>query len=195
MARSGSLRIKVEVPKKDIRKLSKALADRSSAQKRATYQAIKKTLRASPKMVTDLARGQITAKVKDLKDSVKTRQIQGGEGGVVRVKAKPISLEKFSHSPRVPRNPPPKKGVRSSVRIGQPHYHRHAFKAPDKGGTFRIFERKGKSRYPIKKLFGPSTYTLLRYNPRNREILRTRLSDRFKKELASQLSRFLARKR
>lgn len=196
MAGSGSLGMSVKVDPRDIRNLDRALKQLGKDGKRATAAAIKKTLKASPKLTTDIARKdrRVTAPVKAIKDAVSAKSISSQTGKVV-IKAKPIGLEKFTHSPRVPQNPPPKRGLRVTVFRGAPTRRGSAFKNPDKGGNFRIFQRKTKSRYPIKKLFGPSTYTLLRYDKRNLDLLKLRLTQRLNKETASQLSRFLARKR
>lgn len=196
MARSGSVSMSVKVDPGDIRRLDRALRQLGKDGKKATAAAIKKTLKASPKITVDIAKKDrgVTAPVKALKDAVRPKQV-GGQSGKVVITAKPIGLEKFTHSPRVPQNPPPKRGLRVTVFRGAPTRRGSAFKNPDKGGNFRIFQRKTRRRYPIKKLFGPSTYTLLRYDKRNLDLLKLRLTQRLNKETASQVSRFLARKR
>lgn len=144
-------------------------------------------------MISDFVKPLVTAKVSDLKQAVYVTKKDKGQSGLVTIRAQPLSLEKFQYSPRVPRKRPPKKGVRSTVRRKSPIYRGDAFVRPDRFGTFRIFTRERKSRYPLTKLYGPSTYTLFRYNKKNMKQIKKQLMKRFALELASQRTRFLGK--
>lgn len=205
MAGSGSLdrksKLTIEVSTRGRKDIDIALRRLGKKADKAVKSAIKKTLRAAPKMVTDLVRkdNDLTAPVKALKAGVKTKPLST-YGGMLTIKASPIPLEKFQHRPRTAKRYKKKRTRRTSPQVtttvyrGKPHKRRgNVFVARDRYGDPRIYERFGVERWRIKPLFGPSTYTLLQYNKKNSELLRSRLQTRLNKELLSQISRFTAK--
>lgn len=87
---------------------------------------------------------------KTLKVSKATRASLRGE---VKSTGSPIGLDKFKISPKTV-NPRRKSPIKVGVKKGDLKKLLHAFVA-DVNGT-KVFEREGKSRLPIKRLFGPS---------------------------------------
>lgn len=86
-------------------------------------------------------------------------------------------------------------GVFVKVRTRKgPEQHPRAFIAVGNGGVEQIFEREGASRYPLRVRRGPSVLRVYRQHPGIEERVMERAGVNFRKNLASQISRWLAKK-
>ena len=160
--------IRVEVA--DMSNIERMLAGFSqSAVEKAIRTGITRTLKGAKQQAAKKATERYTAKASSISKTMKTRV--SGITGELLSRAKRIPLTSFKHKP----SKRPKKVTKgnpylySEVIRGQSRVREHAFLAPSNG--IKAFERAGKSRYPIKMLYGPSAAEMLGKPPTSTFIM------------------------
>lgn len=105
-------------------------------------------------------RKEYIIKAADIQRTLKvTKATKSNLKGEVKSIGSPIGLDKFKVTPKTV-NPRRKTPIKAGVKKGNLKKLLHAFVA-DVNGT-KVFEREGRARLPIKKLFGPSVPQMLR---------------------------------
>lgn len=158
----------------------------------ATRMALNRTI---TRLRTQMAREAATkyfVKVGDARKTITTRKASNGNLTAEAIsRGRPISLIKFKVTPRsVQHRGRHNKKVKVRVkRNGTGSTLDRAFVIASGGGGF-LAERTGKSRYPIKKLFGPSVPQMLK-NEDTQKALKETSSQNLNKELNRQIARLL----
>lgn len=149
------------------------------AAKRAERAAINKTIRNARTEISKRVGQDIALKAKTIKDSIKpryARRVQRFPMGEITISPKAIPLKEYKPRPR-------RTGVSVKVlRKNKRKVIEHAFIVKSLGE--HVFVRTGKSRLPIKKLFGPS----VRKNvEKQRPELEAYIKERFKYNIEDRL--------
>lgn len=122
-----------------------------SAVKRAERGAITRTIRAGRVRISKIVREDIALKSKTVKDALTIKQPKRSETdpvGEITVEPKPIALKEFSARTT-------RKGVTAKIKKSKGRQViKGAFIVGSMGG--HVFQRVGKSRGPIEKMWGPS---------------------------------------
>ncbi|WJZ69991.1 hypothetical protein PVP_XSN000012 [Vibrio phage PVP-XSN] len=110
------------------------------------------TARAS--MVSEV-REEYTAKAKAIRNTISIKKASSSRPeAVVESVGSPLPLRDFKVNPRT-QNGRRRTPIRVSVKKGNSHSFGSAFVLRT-GGSINVFERVGKRRLPIRKMFGPS---------------------------------------
>ena len=172
--------------------VEKALSGLPHIAKRAIVSAINKIGSQATTQARRKVREKYNIKARDLSQSIKLVRAKGGSNdqlfAVIKGSGKPLSLYKFSPSPK---EPPPQKGVpmkarkrrKVTVKVLRAEGRKrleNAFVARIRGAaTPSIYQRKGNARLPIKRLLtvGPAKMFEKHGIPAAQEIVRTKGKD------------------
>lgn len=140
--------------------------------------------RALNTVKTELARG-VPKKYDTKQKTIRDRTRINKDAGEVSVTGSPIRLFKFRVTPKSPK----RQLVTASVKRARKSLP-HAFVAQMRNGTIGVFERVGKSRYPIRQLYTVSAPQMAG----NEEVLEAamdRASIVFDERLSHEIGRLL----
>lgn len=94
-------------------------------------------------------------KAKDINQTMTVRKANKTTlNALIASRGERVPLDKFKYSPKNPRPGKPPRALKVAVKKDGTKELLHAFVADINGN--KIFEREGKSRLPIKRLFGPA---------------------------------------
>jgi len=188
------MNVQATVSKTDIAKVRRLLKNVKKDMRKAMVLALNETIKGGK---TDVAR-EVKAEV-----NLPSRIIRKGPGGRqtfsttrarasnptgrIRTAGKNIPLVHYRKSPKRLSYNPRKISVQVK-KTGAVHILKHAFIPKLKSGYMGIFERAGKSRYPIEQLFGPRIPDILSNTKPTRRAL-----DRIDKRMSKNLDRAVTR--
>ena len=137
-------------PPKNLGDIILKLSRIKGGMERAAKNAVSRTLRGGRQDAVRRAGLRYTAPQSIVRSSITLRS--SGLSGEMKSTGRRNPLEKFKHRPtRRPKRMPPG-GVYAQIVRGQGGYLRHAFLMKNGG----VYERTGKSRFPIRRLHSPS---------------------------------------
>ncbi|WP_260288454.1 phage tail protein [Peribacillus aracenensis] len=140
--------------------------------------------------VSKEVRKEYNIKSADIKNTLsKTRASRSNLSAIVESRGELIPLDKFKVSPRTVQ-PKRKKPIKVGVKKGGVKPLLHSFVSDVNG--IKVFERKGKARLPVKKLFGPSIPQMLKNEDIRKNIDREG-SETFNRRLDHEINRILDR--
>lgn len=118
------------------------------------YRSLNRAMTTVAARVSQEVRKDYNIKAGDIKATLeKTRATRTNLAAIVKSKGEPVPLDRFKLTPRKAQ-PKRKKPIKVGVKKDGMKEILHAFVADING--IKVFKRKGKSRLPIKRLFGPS---------------------------------------
>ncbi|MEN6372214.1 MAG: phage tail protein [Armatimonadota bacterium] len=139
---------------------------------RAMSAALNKTATGAKTDTVKILSKIYTAKQKDIRQSVSIGRKASPANLVTTIlgKHKPMPLMMFRIRPRNVTNPRPKRGIRAEIKRGQAKWLQYAFIATI-AGKLQVASRKGRKRFPIKKLLGPSVPYMMDNDNAAEEVL------------------------
>lgn len=174
--------ININIDTKELERIEMLLSTVPKGMEKATSSAINRTLQMARTSATRKAREKYDVKAKDVRGSIKLKRAGGSSlDGSMISRGSPIPLVKFKVNPSKP-SPSRRKPVFASVKKSGGSI-KSAFVAEMRSGHAGVFERVGKSRYPIRELYGPSSPQMIgeksimeELGKESEEIILTRLS-------------------
>lgn len=156
---------------------------------KAQKSAIKKTITGVRRFAAQKVKEDYTIQGKYVTRTLSTR-FEGGTG-VLKSRGGVNDLRYFKTNPKRVTKRRPKNGVFAQVRRDSGGAQlRHAFIAGMGSGHVGVFEREGKSRFPIRKITGPSTPSMLS-NPKVTEAIAGRMQERLEVNVEHEINAFL----
>lgn len=143
----------IEINTKTIRDIERRLGKYKSKAPIVLYRALN---RAASNLNTNLkkeTRKRYVIKSRDIKLDI-SKASSNKLLATVKSQGERIPLDKFKVSPKVPRPQKPPRSLKVQVKKDGMKELMHAFVANIQGN--KVFQRKGKARLPIEKLFGPA---------------------------------------
>lgn len=138
---------------------------------KALARSINRSVQNARSNIVKSVREEYTAKAKSVRDTISISKASSSKlEAVVKSVSPPLPLRDFQVSPRT-ENGKRRSPIRVSVKKGNKSSFDKAFVVRT-GGTINVFERVGKRRLPIQKLFGPSVPQMIG----NDKVI-TRISD------------------
>jgi hypothetical protein len=148
------MRIVVDLDQQMLNDVERRLGRFSRRAPNALSNAINRGVTNINSNVKKVVRKEYNIKAGDIQQTLRvSRSTRSSLSGDVKSSGSPIGLDKFKVSPKTV-NPRRKTPIKVGVKKGNLEKVLGAFVA-DINGT-KVFQREGKSRLPIKRLFGPS---------------------------------------
>lgn len=156
----------------------------------AVPRAINRAMESARTAAVTKAREEYTVKAKAVRSTIKlTRANASNMTGVITSTGSPIPLYDFKVNPKTV-NGRRRSPIRVSVKHGQQTSLNRAFIARLGSGKTGVFERLGKSRLPIKMLYGPSAPQMLE-NDNVAEFIEKTAVETMNKRLDHEIGRLL----
>lgn len=156
---------------------------------KAQKSAIKKTVTGVRRFAAQKVKEDYTIQSKYVTRTLSTRFENGT--GILRSRGGVNDLRFFKTNPKRVTKRRPKNGVFAQVRRdGGGGRLQHAFIAGMSSGHLGVFQREGKARFPIRKLTGPSTPSMLS-NPKVTEAIAERMEERLAVNVDHEINAFL----
>lgn len=177
----------IEITTKTIKDVERRLGKYKSKAPIVLYRALN---RAASNLNTNLkreTRKRYVIKSRDIKLDI-SKASRYKLRAEVKSEGERIPLEKFKVSPKVPRPKKPPRSLKVQVKKDGMKELMHAFITNIQGN--KVFQRKGKSRLPIEKLFGPAVPQMARNKETVRYIEKEAVST-YEKRLQHEIKRVL----
>ena len=128
-------------------------------------------------------------KAKDISNTMTIKKAtQSIMNAFVKSKGQKVPLDKFKVSPSTPRPANPPSSLKVAVKKDGTKDLLHAFVANINGN--KVFQREGKSRLPIKRLFGPAIPQMVG-NQEVRQYVEKEAAAMYQKRLAHEIKRVI----
>lgn len=164
------------------------LANIPGAAEKAEKSAIKKTVKGIRRFAAQKVKEEYTIQGKYVTRTLSTSF--NGSTGELRSEGGVNDLRYFKTNPKNRTKRRSKNGVFVQVRRGEGGRLPHAFIAGMDSGHIGVFERVGRSRFPIKKMTGPSTPSMLG-NPKISEKIAEKMEERLNVNVEHEINAFL----
>lgn len=157
---------------------------------KAVVRAINRSVDRAQTATVKKVRDRYYIKAGDVRKTIKVKKANYSDQiAIIRSTGSPVALSKFKITPSKPPQKRTKKPVRARVVKGEGgELKRRAFVAKMKSGHIGVFERAGKSRYPINQFYGPSVPQMLGH-----KSVVTYVKERAKEQLVSRLDHEIER--
>lgn len=152
-------------PPPNLNEIAQRLAGIPGGMEKAAQNAISRTLKGGRQDASRKIAQRYTIKTQLVIDTIRTRV--SGLSGEMKSRGSRNPLDKFFHRPTQRYDPPPPGGVYAQVVRGQGGQLRHAWLMRSGG----IYERIGKSRFPITRLHSASAPGMLAVPPVSKDIV------------------------
>ncbi|WP_404427301.1 phage tail protein [Ureibacillus chungkukjangi] len=153
------MRLVVDLDRQMLEELERRLGTFSKKAPNALSNAINRAVTNVNSNVKKEVRKEYNIKASDIQPTLKiTKATKASLRGEVKSSGSPIGLDKFRVSPKTV-NPRRKTPIKAGVKKGNIKKVLGAFIADIHGN--KVFEREGRARLPIKRLFGPSVPQML----------------------------------
>lgn len=147
--------IEIKIDTKELERIETMLTSIPSGMERATSAAINRTLSMTKTAASRKVRDKYNIKARDINGAIKKfGASRSNLSGRLHVKSARMPLSKFKVNPSRP-SPKRRKPIFVSVKKSGGAI-KGAFVADLDSGHRGVFERVGKSRFPIRELYGPS---------------------------------------
>lgn len=148
--------IEVKIDTKELERVEEMLSSIPKGMEKATSAAINRTLQSTKTLATRKVREIYDVKAEVARGTISLKRASNSNPyGAMISRGTPIPLIKFKINPNKP-NPARRKPIFASVKKSGGTL-KSAFVASFDSGHTGVFERIGKSRLPIRELYGPST--------------------------------------
>lgn len=164
------------------------LANIPGAAEKAEKTAIKKTVKGIRRFAAQKVREEYTIQGKYVTRTLSTSF--NGASGELRSKGGVNDLRYFKTNPKNRTKRKPRNGIFAQVRRSGGGRLPHAFIAGMGSGHVGVFERVGRSRFPIKKMTGPATPSMLA-NPNVSEKIVEKMEERLNVNVDHEINAFL----
>jgi hypothetical protein len=178
----------IEIDSRALQQVEMRLGRMKSKAPMAISRALNRTATNAKTNVSKKSREIYVIKSKDINQALKiTRSSRGSLNATLVYRSERIPLDKFKFNPKKPR---PKKPptLKVSVKKDGMKSLLHAFVADINGA--KIFERVGKSRLPIQRLFGPAVPQMV-VNEELRQFVEREAEATYAKRLDHEIERIL----
>ncbi|MCM3567854.1 phage tail protein [Neobacillus mesonae] len=180
--------VSVRLDRRTVREVQRRLGDMSSKAPNVLASSLNRAVTNVASNISKELRKEYTVKTTDIKNTLdKTKASRSNLRAVVRSQGELIPLDKFKVSPKTVQ-PKRKKPIKIGVKKDGIKPVLHAFVTDING--IKVFERMGKPRLPIRRLFGPSVPQML-----NNEEVRNRINHEgyqmFNRRLDHEINRIL----
>lgn len=174
--------IEIKIDTKELERVEKMLSTIPKGIEKATSSAINRTLQSTRASATRKVRERYDIKAKDVRGTISLKRAGTfNPNGAMISRGTPIPLMQFKVNPGKP-NPSRRKPVFASVKRSGGTI-KSAFVTSFDSGHTGVFERVGRSRLPLRELYGPSTPQMIgeetiiqELGEEAKEIMLTRLS-------------------
>lgn len=185
----------IEIDTRTFREVEKTLGRYKSKTPTALSRALNRAISTTRTVAAKKTREEYYLKSKDIKDTMETvKASRSNLGALVVSKGERLGLDNFRFKPKKPR---PKNPPTLQVAVKRDGYKKlkSAFVTDiNENGKPLIFERVGKSRLPIKRMYGPAIPQMLG-NEETKEFAYDQAADTFHKRLDHEVKRVLERGR
>lgn len=148
--------IEIKIDSSELERIADMLSSIPKGMEKATSSAINRTLQSTRASATRKVRERYDIKSKDVRGTINLKRAgNSNPHGAMISRGTLIPLIRFKVNPSKP-NPARRKPVFASVKKSGGNI-KAAFVTSFDSGHTGVFERVGKSRFPIKELYGPST--------------------------------------
>lgn len=184
------MRVRVEVNEELLKDVEKRLGSFYRKAPVVISRSLNRSLTTMTKSLNEEIRKEYTVKPTDVKKTLsKSTSSKGNLSAVLRSKGSVLPLNYFKFSPKKA-NPKRKAPIKVGVKKNGMKPLLGAFVADINGS--KIFERAGKKRLPINRLFGPSVPQMAR-NQDIKNIVNQKGYDMFNQRLDHEIQRILQR--
>lgn len=185
------MNLKIDIDKKKLIEVEVKLGNLKHKAPQAIYRSLNRAANTAKSTAGKEAKNKYYIKSTEVKETISVVKANRTRlGAEVRSKGSTIPLDHFKYTPKSPRPHNPPKSLKVGVERGGLKELVGAF-VTDINGP-KVFERVGKKRLPIKRLYGPSVPQMLKKQG-IKETIETQAQEMFEKRLDHEVNRILER--